>query len=37
MATIEGGIMLGQIKKSVGLMIGIADSLAHYMTLRIFK
>jgi len=36
-ASIEGSIMLGQIKKSIGLMLGIADSLQKYIELRILK
>jgi len=36
-ATIEGSIMLGQTKKSVGLMMDISDSLKRYIELRIFK
>jgi len=36
-AAIEGSIMLGQIKKSAGLMMGITDSLSQYIKLRIFK
>jgi len=36
-ASIEGSIMLGQVKRSVGLMMGVADSLERYITLRIFK
>ncbi|MEO0470755.1 MAG: TetR/AcrR family transcriptional regulator [Bacteroidota bacterium] len=37
MAASEGGAMLGQVKRSVGLMLGIADSLEKYLHLRIFK
>lgn len=36
-AAIEGSIMLGQVKRSVGLMMGVADSLQQYITVRIFK
>ena len=36
-ASIEGSIMLGQVKRSVGLMMGVADSLQRYMESQIFK
>jgi len=36
-ASIEGSIMLGQTKKSISLMMGVADSLAQYISLRILK
>jgi len=36
-ASIEGSIMLGQIKKSIGLMMGIADSLQRYIEIRILS
>ena len=36
-ATIEGSIMLGQVKRSIRLMMGISDSLKRYIELRIFK
>ena len=36
-ATIEGSIMVGQIKRSVRLMASIADGLQEYMVSRIFK
>jgi len=36
-AAIEGSIMLGQVKRSVGLMMGIADSLEYYFERCIFK
>ena len=36
-AAIEGSIMLGQVKRSAGLMMGVADSLENYMKSRIFK
>ena len=35
-ATIEGSIMLGQIKKSTALMLDIADNLQRYIEFRIF-
>ena len=35
-AAIEGSIMLGQVKRSVGLMMGVADSLERYMEAQIF-
>ena len=37
MATIEGSIMLGQVKRSIRLMQGIAENLQHYIKFRIFK
>lgn len=37
MATIEGSIMLGQVKRSIGLMMGVADSLQQYLEIRIFN
>lgn len=36
-ASIEGSIMLGQVKRSVGLMMGVADSLQRYIEAKIFK
>jgi len=36
-ASIEGSIMLGQVKRSGGLMLGVADSLQRYMEAQIFK
>ena len=36
-ASIEGAIMLGQLKRSVKLMLGVADSLQRYIELQIFR
>lgn len=36
-ASIEGSIMLGQVKRSIGLMMGVADSLEQYIRARIFE
>jgi len=36
-AAIEGSIMLGQVKRSVGLMMGVADSLVRYIEAQILK
>lgn len=35
-ASIEGSIMIGQLKRSVQLMLGVADSLEWYIRHRIF-
>ena len=36
-ASIEGSIMLGQVKRSIGLMMGVAESLKSYVELRILN
>ncbi|MEM6316926.1 MAG: TetR family transcriptional regulator C-terminal domain-containing protein [Bacteroidota bacterium] len=36
-SSIEGSIMLGQVKRSLGLMLGVADSLEKYVRTAIFK
>ncbi|MEM1120449.1 MAG: TetR/AcrR family transcriptional regulator [Bacteroidota bacterium] len=36
-ASIEGSIMLGQLKRSAKLMLGVADSLRKYIELRVFS